>query len=592
MADSLLERFFIEIGIDAEDLTAGEKAVTAAVVGMKSVLEDMASAFDKSSKRASDSQKKLGKTSDKVLSHLKASANQTRNVFSGLKGELLGFAGISLSLMGAVKFVDNMTKSVMGLSVQSKMLGVSARELDGWQHAAQAVGSTPEAITGALTNAQNAANTAHATGDYSAPIYQVAARMGINDAFKDDGQTLITKIIQGLPKLSKEQQYTFGGMAGLDAATIQSASSGQFIPEVQKMTRLSSVSSGEEQGARRLTEQLAILDQKMSALQNRLYLYLIPEANQLVGEIDDAIPSVEKLGSVFVKYGNDFSKILKELLGIDLKKWTVKNDIDDLTKSLQDFRTMLSHLAKVFADLKSGNFTAAWQDAKKAWSGDIPEPKEKKLNAFDQSAVDARNKVNQWARGADDWLRGKLHLSRGIRNNNPGNIDYRGQKGATIERQGGRFAKFETAFDGLKAMASQLYRYFDGKTTGTHLDTIKKIVSTWAPGSENDTKSYIQSVAKKLGIDADAKLNLNDPTLMAKLMGAITAHENGTNPYTEQLISGAALAARQNVVNNNNTQSTDQYHFHGNVSLNSNPASVRSLSKDIASQSSLYSLGA
>jgi len=591
MADSLLEKFFIEIGINAEDLTSGEKAVTAAVVGMKKVMEDMASAFDESARRASDSQKKLGKTSDRMLSHLKASASETRNVFAGLKGELLGFAGISLSLMGAVKFVDNMTKSVMGLSVQSKMLGLSAKQLDGWQHAAQAVGSTPQAITGALTNAQNAVNTAHATGDYSSPIYQVAARMGINNAFKDDGQTLITKIIQGLPKLTKEQQYSFGGMVGLDAATIQSASSGQFLPEVQRMTRLSSVNGGDEQGARRLTEQLAILDQKMSALKNQLYLYLIPQANQLIGEIDDAVPSVEKLGAVLVKYSNDFSKMLKDILGIDLKKWTIKDEIDGATKSLQDFRAMLSHLAKVFADLKNGDFTGAWQEAKKAWSGDNPDQKEQKLNSFDQSAVDARNKVNHWARGADDWLRGKLHLSRGIRNNNPGNIDYRGQNGATLESQGGRFAKFATAFDGLKAMASQLYRYFDGKTTGTHLDTIKKIVSTWAPGSENDTKSYIQSVAKKLGIDANAKLNLNDPALMARLMGAITTHENGVNPYTEQLTTGAALAARQNVVNNNSSQSSDAYHFHGAISLNSNPSSVRSLSRDIASQSSIYVMG-
>lgn len=130
---------------------------------------------------------------------------------------------------------------------------------------------------------------------------------------------------------------------------------------------------------------------------------------------------------------------------------------------------------------------------------------------------------------------GALSGVRGIRNNNPGNIDFHGQAGATRENGKGRFASFNTPEEGLGAMSKQLDRYASGATTGRKLQTVTDIISTWAPPGgkdKNNTKAYIDFVSKKLGVNPNAQLNLADPNTKAALMSAMITHENGGNPYT------------------------------------------------------------
>ncbi|WP_227136588.1 hypothetical protein [Kosakonia radicincitans] len=129
---------------------------------------------------------------------------------------------------------------------------------------------------------------------------------------------------------------------------------------------------------------------------------------------------------------------------------------------------------------------------------------------------------------------------RGIRNNNPGNLEFAGQDGATSD---GRFAQFRTPFEGLRAMSRQLLRYYDGKTTGKQLRTVSDIVSTWAPKSENDTLAYIAHISQMLGVSPDAQINLRDPNVMATMMNGIIQKENGRNPYGDEMVRSAGTAA-------------------------------------------------
>lgn len=129
---------------------------------------------------------------------------------------------------------------------------------------------------------------------------------------------------------------------------------------------------------------------------------------------------------------------------------------------------------------------------------------------------------------------------RGIRNNNPGNIEFAGQDGATSD---GRFAQFRTPFEGLRALSRQLLRYYDGKTTGRQLRTVSDIVSTWAPKNENDTLAYIAHISQMLGVSPDAQINLRDPNVMATMMNGIIQKENGRNPYGDEIVRAAGTAA-------------------------------------------------
>ena len=147
---------------------------------------------------------------------------------------------------------------------------------------------------------------------------------------------------------------------------------------------------------------------------------------------------------------------------------------------------------------------------------------------------------------------GALSGVRGIRNNNPGNLSFAGQRGASRENGNGRFAAFSTPEEGLAAMSKQLDLHFTGKSVkakeaGRPLQSVQDIIHAWAPPNENNTAKYIADVSKQLGVSPSARLNLNDPKTKTVLMQAIVSKENGGNPYTPQQyaagISGNARSA-------------------------------------------------
>ncbi len=139
-------------------------------------------------------------------------------------------------------------------------------------------------------------------------------------------------------------------------------------------------------------------------------------------------------------------------------------------------------------------------------------------------------------------------MPRGIRNNNPGNLNFVGQRGAVRESPNGRFAKFNTAFEGLQALSSQLNRYAE-----RGLNTVEKIISTWAPASENNTRAYIDKISGKLGVSSDTVLNLANPAVMTSLMSGIVEHENGRQPYSQTMLYQAANAGMGNNIDQNIT---------------------------------------
>ncbi|OTP74447.1 hypothetical protein [Caballeronia sordidicola] len=98
--------------------------------------------------------------------------------------------------------------------------------------------------------------------------------------------------------------------------------------------------------------------------------------------------------------------------------------------------------------------------------------------------------------------------------NNVGNLRVPGSKTA--------FQTFDSKEAGVRAMDSQLGRYFnrDG------LQTIRDEISKWAPPSENDTAGYIDFVAKSTGIKADEKLNWSDADVRSKIESAMIQRES------------------------------------------------------------------
>ncbi|WP_157800488.1 hypothetical protein [Serratia sp. TKO39] len=135
---------------------------------------------------------------------------------------------------------------------------------------------------------------------------------------------------------------------------------------------------------------------------------------------------------------------------------------------------------------------------------------------------------------------GNSSAARGLRNNNPGNIEasdknpWEGQIGSD-----GRFAKFETPEHGIRALGKNLLTYYQKHG----LDTVGEIITRWAPPKENKTDAYIKAICDQLGVAADQQIDVTNPRTLAALCAGIVNHENGSQPYTDEQIGSGVSAA-------------------------------------------------
>ncbi|WP_340608072.1 structural protein [Xenorhabdus bharatensis] len=125
-------------------------------------------------------------------------------------------------------------------------------------------------------------------------------------------------------------------------------------------------------------------------------------------------------------------------------------------------------------------------------------------------------------------------MTRGIRNNNPGNIDHNPankwqgqlQHDPNLEK---RFCRFESPEYGIRALMKLLCNYHKGGH-----NSISKMINRWAPSNENNTTAYINGVAKALNVDQFERIEINRSTLIA-LAKSIIRHENGRQPYSDDI---------------------------------------------------------
>lgn len=126
----------------------------------------------------------------------------------------------------------------------------------------------------------------------------------------------------------------------------------------------------------------------------------------------------------------------------------------------------------------------------------------------------------------------KSTQARGIRNNNPGNIRHSADRweGMRVNQTDPSFVQFETPEAGIRALGKIIINY--GEKYGLY--SVRQIISRWAPPSENNTEAYVFAVSSQLGVHPDAPLNF--PADLPQLVEAIIRHENGSQPYSVNVV--------------------------------------------------------
>ncbi|MBI6911662.1 structural protein P5 [Pseudomonas palleroniana] len=136
---------------------------------------------------------------------------------------------------------------------------------------------------------------------------------------------------------------------------------------------------------------------------------------------------------------------------------------------------------------------------------------------------------------------------RGVRNNNPGNIDYnprnawQGQLGLEVGVPSPRFARFDTPENGIRALGKLLinYRGKDGMpgVGGPGIDTVRETITRWAPGNENNTDAYITAVARRLGVNANDVIDVRKLATLRVMVTSIISHECAGFAYPEAVLA-------------------------------------------------------
>ncbi|HFP9276911.1 TPA: lytic transglycosylase domain-containing protein [Klebsiella quasipneumoniae subsp. similipneumoniae] len=326
--------------------------------------------FDKARQKIDDGTKNLRETSKKNADYMESQGKRAAGFFSSIKNEMLALAGVSLTFGGTLGFVKGMTGDLQALANQSQVLGLSAKQLDGWARAAEAAGSSAEKITGTLGDL-NTKLMLFRQGKAD-PALMGALQMLSQDTgavfnpLQSDAQGILKQALQAAKKdKNPERARVALRQMGLDDATINSALNGQLLPNVERFTTGSGINDANLKAAKEFNEQWTVLAQNFDALKNKLFNGLIPVIQQVNTSLTDLSQNRGPISDFF----GELSKDIKGITGIDLGKWSLKQELDSLMESFKELSNMFTHLGNALNALNNGEFSKAADEFKKAWYG-------------------------------------------------------------------------------------------------------------------------------------------------------------------------------------------------------------------------------
>lgn len=574
-----------------------------------------ASGFKKGQQETKESLDKIRKNSEQTAKDMEAAGKRAASFFGSIRTELLALVGVTLSANGIKNFITSTANSLQQLGINSKALDMSAKSLDGWSRAAEAAGSSAEKMQGTLAGFQDVLTQVRTGGASDSPLFAALASFGgatgANfDYQKDNSEAIMRKIAQNWNKLNDDAKRRFGGMFGFDNATQQALSSGQLVTDAGRFEKTSKATEDATKKAAELNRQLVAMKQNFAAASQVLLTALIPYIEKL-------IPLIEQFGIWISTHGPEIEKFFRDTAETINKVADAAGGWQNVMEGLLVFMGgkwllgMLSAIGGVkgalvalsrvslIAGLVELQKYAEVLEKKYAWLTD--NPVSNTLN--DLPGSDFVYKMGESTRKWIDETFG-THLNdpeqkgqssrspRGIRNNNPGNLNFVGQAGATKEEgENGRFAVFGSMTDGIAALYKQIQLYFKRGT-----DTISEIVNKYAPASDNNNvMAYINSLVKATGKGAHESLASSDMSTIFSLLKGIISHENGKGYVSDdEIMRGIQVGSRATMQRNSGSYgglagNKTEIHI-GKAEFVTSANNQQALSKDIergASRSSM-----
>lgn len=557
------------------------------------------SGFKKGQSEVKDGLISTRKNAEQTAKDMEAAGKRAASFFGSIRTELLALVGVTLSAQGIKTFITSMTSDLMRLGIESKALDISAKSLDGWERAASAAGSSAEKMSGTLAGFQKVLTSIRTGGGQDDPLFGALASFGgatgANfDYQNDNSEAIMRKIGANWGKLSKDAQRRFGGMFGFDNATQQGLSDGSLVRDADRFAQISRATDDATKKALEFNRRLEEMKQNFSAAAQVLYEALIPYVEKL-------IPLIEKFGIWISTHGPEIEKFfsetadeigkvtdavgglenaLKILLVFVAGKWLL-----GMSSSIGGVRGSLLALGRIslIAGLVELQKYAATLEKKYAWLTDNPA-----TNFLNSGA--GTETTTEWGKKLHDWVFDKTGIElprgdgyktapRGIRNNNPGNLNFAGQAGATKEGgENGRFAVFGSMQEGVAALYRQLQLYFK-----RGMNTLSSIVKTYAPaGDNNNVSAYVAALSKATGKGADEALDPNDMSTISRMMKGIVDHENGAGYISSSdIMGGIQLGSKSTAMRNSPAGGNQTSISIGEVNMQTSAGNATALGNDL-----------
>ena len=424
------------------------------------------SKFNSGQKKAVEQLQKFDEASTKSNKNATQGAKELDLNLGKIRNSLIAIGTAVVGVSGFREFANQMIFGNAALGRTSALLGMNARDLDAWGKAAEVFGGDAKGVQASI-QALEGGLAKFALGRGGEEVVTGLAQLGVT---AKDGKVDLIELSNALKRvkdtMGAQSALTIGSSLGLDQGTLQMLMEGGDAVQVlhDKFYALSGVTDQNIDDAQKLAAAWAESKQAGSALAQTIFSDLAP-AMKFAVEGMTSIMGALNLSLKAPTAGEKQESIWQKLFGVG-----------NLNKNEDD------ELKKIWAN------KPVFRDPAPAKGGASP------------SAPAGAN------------------LPRNLRNNNPGNIEY----GEFAKKHGatgsdGRFAIFPTLQAGQDAQASLLMGYM---AQGNN--TISKIVSKWAPGSENNTGAYIADVSNKTGIDANSVL---DAAQLGKVRQAMADHE-------------------------------------------------------------------
>ncbi|CNI67348.1 LysM domain-containing protein [Yersinia massiliensis] len=544
---TIIDALVIKLGLDSSDFEKGQKQTQEGLKKVKTDSTDTAKVMQEQGKKAGA-------------------------FFGSIRNELLALVGISLSIKGFKDLIIGTATNFSQLGRSSNMLGMSAKRLDAWQYAAKAFGGTAEGLVGTMSSLSQGINSFALTGEANGVVTALNA-LGVAATDKDGklrtSEDILMDLSDKFKAMTPQQTQYFSSMLGIDAGSMNLLMQGRDGVKalVDELAKSSGVTDDAIKRSQQFQVTWARIEQRFSSVREKLFTALIPYIEKLLGLLDRFSTWIsshqEEINAFFTNSAAEIGKVVDAVGGLQnafeillafmVGKWAL-----GMLGTLGKVSGALGPIVAAIATINAYNKVNSIQEEAKASKMSVGDYLIKKNKDFESSEVGNTpgDKIIRWwnsvtgGYSAGEYSAYGTKAPRGIRNNNPGNLNYAGQRGAEKESgPNGRFAVFQSMTDGVAALYKQLNLYFQRGT-----NTIESIVKKYAPASDgNNVMSYITSLMKATGKKANEVLSAEDMQTMFALIKGIINHENGAGFVPDHQIAqgiqvGAGVSAQRNSI--------------------------------------------